>query len=98
MRAMNLPHASVRYRAVSMELAADLDARNVEMHVRTDTGKTIAVVCPRDSIFAVQKHIEQIGQACPEIANWSDESRAGPRRVEALPSFPQRDRLKETTS
>ena len=95
---MNLPHASVRYRAVSMEFAADLDARNVEMHVRTDTGKTIAVVCPRDSIFAVQKHIEQMGQACPEIASWSDENRARLRRVEALPSFFQRDRLKETTS
>jgi len=75
MHAMNLP-AAIRYRAVSMELAADLDARNVEMYVRTDTGRTIAVVCPRDSIFAVQKHIEQMGKACPEIATWSDEYRA----------------------
>ena len=70
---MNLPPADIRYRAVSMEFAADLDARHVEMHVRTDTGKTIAVVCPRNSIFQVQKHIEQIAQACPEIATWSDD-------------------------
>ena len=95
---MNLPRANIRYRAVAMEFAADLDAHSVEMHVRTDTGKTIAVVCPRNSIFAVQKHIEQMGQACPEIATWSDEDRATLRRVEALPSFSQRDRLKETTS
>ena len=95
---MNLPHASVRYRAVSMEFAADLDARNVEMHVRTDTGKTIAVVCPRDSIFAVQKHIEQMGQASPEIATWRDEGHAGPRRGEVSPTFPQHDLMKERTS
>jgi hypothetical protein len=86
---MNLPRANIRYRAVAMEFAADLDAHSVEMHVRTDTGKTIAVVCPRNSIFAVQKHIEQMGQACPEIAGWSDE---------ALPSFPQHDLIKERAS
>lgn len=74
--------ATIRYRAVSMELAADLDARNVEMHILTDTGKTIAIVCPRDSIFAIQKHIEQIAKACPEIATWSDQYRADLKRLE----------------
>jgi hypothetical protein len=69
-------HAPARYRAVSMELAAYLDAHNVEMHILTDTGETITVVCPRDSIFAVQRHIEQIGRACPEIVTWSDQYRA----------------------
>ncbi len=76
---MKLPPANARYRAVSMELAAYLDARQVEMHILTDTGETIAVVCPRDSIFAVQRHIEQMGKACPEIATWSDPFGAGAR-------------------
>jgi hypothetical protein len=94
---MNLPLASVRYRAVAMEFAADLDARSVEMLVRTDTGKTIAVVCPRDSIFAVQKHIEQMGRACPEIATWSDDYRAKLKSPASLPSFPQRHLVQERT-
>lgn len=59
-----------------MVLSADFNARNVEMHILTDTGKTITVVCARNSIFAVRKHIEQIAVACPEIATWGDESRA----------------------
>jgi len=75
-------HATTRYRAVSMELAADLGARNVEMRILTDTGKTIAVVCPRDSIFAVQQHIEKMVKACPEIATWSDQYRADLQRLE----------------
>jgi hypothetical protein len=69
---MNFPPATSRYRAVSVEFAAYLDARNVEMHVLTETGKTIAVVFPRDSIFTLQKHITQIGEDCPEIASWND--------------------------
>jgi hypothetical protein len=67
---------TTRYRAVSMELAADFDAHNVEMRILTDTGKTVAIVCPRDSIFAIQKHIEQMAKACPEIVTWSDQYRA----------------------
>ena len=67
---MKIPPAAICYRAVSMELAADLDAHNVEMHILTGTGKTIAVICARDSIFAVQKHIEELSKACPEIASW----------------------------
>ncbi|MGA3305182.1 MAG: hypothetical protein ABSC26_04135 [Stellaceae bacterium] len=95
---MNLPHATVRYRAVSMELGADLDEHYVEMHILADTGKTIAVVCPRDSIFAVQKHIEQMGKACPEIATWSDDYSARLNSGEVLPSFLQHNRLKAIAS
>ena len=60
-----------RYRAVSMELAAYLDGRYVEMHIVTDTGQAIAVACDADSIFAIQQHIEQMGRECPEIASWA---------------------------
>jgi hypothetical protein len=60
----------IRYCAVSMELAAYLDDRYVEMHILTDTGQTISVVCESDSIFAVQRHIERLGKDCPEIATW----------------------------
>ena len=75
------------FRAVSMEFAAYLDAHTVEMHILTDTGQSIAVVCPRDSIFAIQKHIEEMRAACPEIATWNGDDRAGekqpPRHAEA---------------
>lgn len=67
---MTSPDAAPRYRAVSMELAAYLDGRYVEMHITTDGGEAVSVVCPRDSIFAIQRHIEQIGRNCPEIASW----------------------------
>ena len=67
---MKPPPKHVRYRATSMELAAYLDARYVEMHIRTDTGQNIAVICVRDSIFAIQRHIEQMGRDCPEISTW----------------------------
>ena len=60
----------IRYRAVSMELAAYLDGHYVEMHILADTGQSIAVACDKDSIFAIQRHIEQMGRACPEISTW----------------------------
>jgi len=53
-----------------MELAAHLDGQYVEMHILTDGGKTVTVVCDKDSIFSIQRHIEQIGRACPEISSW----------------------------
>jgi hypothetical protein len=68
---MSIPPAVIRYRAVSMELAAYLDGRYVEMHILADTGKTIAIACDNDSIFAIQRHIEEIGRECPEIATWN---------------------------
>jgi hypothetical protein len=95
---MSPDSAKDRHHAVSMEFAVDLDARNVEMRVLTDTGKTISVVCPGDSIFAVQKHIEQMSKACPEIATWSEEYRDELQSAEASLSFPQRPLLKESTS
>jgi|GEM_PF-2134110 len=60
----------IRYCAVAMELAAYLDGQYVEMRILTDTGKTISVVCEKDSIFTVQRQIERLGQGCPEIATW----------------------------
>ena len=63
-----------RYHAVSMELAAYLDGEYVEMHIVTDAGKRITVVCEKDSIFAIQRHIEQIGRDCPEILTWQHPS------------------------
>ncbi len=68
---MNAPRPRQRYRAISMELAACLDEHTVEMRILTDEGDIISVACPRSSIFAVQRHIEQIGRECPEIATWS---------------------------
>jgi hypothetical protein len=62
---------SAHYHAVSMEIAAYLDGHYVEMRIATTSGETIAVVCPRASVFAVQRHIEQIGRDCPEIASWA---------------------------
>jgi len=79
---MKTAPTALRYRAVSMEFTAYLDAHNVEMHILTDTGETIAIICPRDSIFAIQKHIELLGKACPEIATWSERYRADLKRLE----------------
>jgi hypothetical protein len=73
---MAVPVVPVRHRAVAMELAVYLDEQYVEMHVRTDTGKTITVVCDKASIFSLQQHIEQIGHACPEISAWKSAENA----------------------
>lgn len=59
-----------------MELAAYLDEHCVEMHIQTDNGLTISVACPTDSIFAVLRHIKQLGIDCPEIATWGTKGRA----------------------
>ena len=63
-----------------MQLTAYLDGRYVEMHILTDMGKTIDIICEKDSIFSVQQHIEQIGRACPEISNWKPAQVAEPLR------------------
>jgi hypothetical protein len=68
---MNESAPPTKYRAVSMELIAYLDGRYVEMRILTDTGKSIAVACGGDSIFAVQRHIEQMKHECPEISSWT---------------------------
>jgi hypothetical protein len=67
---MSMASTQIRFCAVSMELAAYLDGHYVEMHILTDTGKTISIVCEKDSIFSVQRHIEKMGRDCPEIATW----------------------------
>jgi hypothetical protein len=72
---MSDPNQQIRYQAVEIQLAADLDAHCVEMRIVSDTGDVVAVACPSDSIFAVQRHIEQLGKLCPEIATW------GPRKL-----------------
>jgi hypothetical protein len=41
------------------------------MRILTDTGKSIAVACGGDSIFTVQRHIEQMKHECPEISSWT---------------------------
>ena len=67
---MNASPAEIRFRAVAMQLVADLDGRYVAMRVITDTGDAVAIECEKDSIFAVQRHIEQMGRECPEITSW----------------------------
>jgi len=62
-----------------MELAAYLDGEYVEMHIVTDTGERVTVVCEKDSIFAIQRHIEQIGRDCPEISTWQHSNDAPTR-------------------
>jgi hypothetical protein len=82
--------ATLKYRAVSMEFAVDFDARNVEMRIRTDAGKTISIVCSRNSILAVQKHIDQMADACPEIATWGDRVSVDMNPVQVSPPTPRR--------
>jgi len=67
---INIPFAPIRYRALAMELSVHLDRQHVEMNILTDKGKSITIVCDKDSIFSIQKHIEQITRACPEISTW----------------------------
>jgi hypothetical protein len=67
---MTLPAEPIRYRAIAMELAAYLNEQYVEMRILTDTGRIITVACNKNSIFSLQRHIEQIGRECPEISAW----------------------------
>jgi hypothetical protein len=63
-----------------------LDEHCVEMHILTDTGETIAVACPSDSIFAIRRHIEQLGQRCPDIATWGPSKSADLASTSVAPS------------
>ncbi|MEX2299237.1 MAG: hypothetical protein WD715_17615 [Dongiaceae bacterium] len=69
---INMSNRRIRIHAVAMQLVADLDGRYVELHVVTDRGQTVAIACDNDSIFAVQRHIEQMAEQCPEIASWAE--------------------------
>ena len=62
--------ANNRYHAASMKLAAYLDGKYVEMHIQSDNGEQLIIVCDKDSIFDIQRNIEKIGQDCPEILTW----------------------------
>jgi len=84
---MNVPLGPVRYRATSMELAAHLDEQYVEMHIFTDAGKAITVVCDKDSIFSIQQHIEEISRACPEISSWKPVKDLGHLQLADLRSY-----------
>jgi hypothetical protein len=41
---MNASPMRIRFRAVAMQLVADLDGRYVEMHVVADAGDAVAIV------------------------------------------------------
>jgi len=68
---MRAPLPQFRFRAVSMEFAAQLDERRVDMLIVTADGTTIAVECENDTIFEIQRHIAQMARDCPEIATWN---------------------------
>ena len=67
------PAPSHTYRAIAMELVAYLDEQFVELLIMTDSGESIAVACPRDSILSIQGHINQLVHECPEIESWGAE-------------------------
>ncbi len=69
---MRTPIPQFRFRAVSMELAAHLEERRVDMLIVTEDGTTLAIECGNDTILNVQRHIEQISRDCPQIASWGD--------------------------
>ncbi|MEX0810426.1 MAG: hypothetical protein WD044_17020 [Dongiaceae bacterium] len=69
----------IRISAAAMQLVADLDGRYVELHVITSTGQTVAITCGNDSIFEIQRHIEQMAEECPEIASWAAQERSDAR-------------------
>lgn len=67
---MNAPPTPIRYQAVSMQLAAFLDGRYVEMQLLTDAGEAVAIACDKNSILSIGRHIRQLGRECPEISTW----------------------------
>ena len=93
---MDNPSRHIRYCAVSMEVAACLDGPYVEMHLLTDTGKLIAIMCEKESLLAIQRHIEQMERACPEIATWTAggnaEIQGGPDRTSAPTTYRKANR------
>jgi hypothetical protein len=69
--ATELAHAgSLRFLASSMELAAYLDGQYVEMHIATPDGSSVTVVCNRDSILKIERHIRDLAAECPQIGTW----------------------------
>ena len=64
-------YATVRYRAYSMEFVAHVDEPLLEMHIVTDQGQPLSIVCDKHSILPIQKYIKHMVQACPEISEWN---------------------------
>jgi hypothetical protein len=60
----------LRFLASSMELAAYLDDQYVEMHIATPDGTRVTVVCNRDSILKIERHIRDLAAECPQIGTW----------------------------
>ena len=60
----------LRFLASSMELAAYLDEQYVEMHIATPDGTRVTVVCDRDSILKIERHIRDLAAECPQIGTW----------------------------
>ncbi len=52
------------------ELAAYLDEQYVEMRIATPDGKRVTVVCNRDSILKIERHIRDLAAECPQIGTW----------------------------
>lgn len=67
---MRTPAPQFRFRAVSMELAAHLDERRVDMLVIAADGTTVAIECEADTIVKVQRHIQALAEECPEVLTW----------------------------
>ena len=67
----NETYATVRYRAYSMEFVSHVDEQLLEMHIVTDHGEPLSIVCDKVSILRIQKHIKHMVQACPEISEWN---------------------------
>lgn len=68
---MRTPLPQFRFRAISMELAAQLEDRRVDMLIVSEDGTTIAIECANGAILKIQQHIAEILRQCPEIARWS---------------------------
>lgn len=60
----------LRFLASSMELAAYLDEQCVEMHIATPDGTRVTVVCNRDAILKIERHIRDLAAECPQIGTW----------------------------
>ena len=79
---MNAPPTPIRYQAVSMQLAAFLDGRYVEMQLLTDAGEAVAIACDKNSILSIGRHIRQLGRECPEDLDLADrQGRRKPARM-----------------
>jgi signal transduction histidine kinase/HPt (histidine-containing phosphotransfer) domain-containing protein/ActR/RegA family two-component response regulator len=66
---MTDPSSKLRFRAVSVELTADLDDRHVDMLITANDGTLIAIEYENDSVLGVMRHIEKIADDKPLIVS-----------------------------